>query len=120
MPYQLRIDPKRYYRQTEQDQKVGSLECCSSACVPLAFARAENGIFLPGCGVAPVFSLLRRPFSHPAARLSHRLDAQNAQIVSQRVLSRPGCSDVVFALYDREEIGPRMLTRIDSDSQAGA
>jgi len=64
MPDHLRIDPKRYYRQTEQDQKVGSLECCSSACVALAFARAENGIFLPGCGVAPVFSLLRRPFSH--------------------------------------------------------
>ena len=31
MPYQLRIDPKRYYRQTEQDEKVGSLECCNVA-----------------------------------------------------------------------------------------
>ena len=56
----------------------------------------------------------------PFAKLSDRLDAQNAQIVSHRVLSRSGCSDVVFALYDREEIGPRMLARIDSDSQAGA
>ena len=64
MPDHLRIDPKRDYRQTKQDQKVGSLECCSSARVSLAFARAENGIFLPGCGVAPVFSLLRDPFSH--------------------------------------------------------
>jgi hypothetical protein len=74
VPYQLRINPKRYYRQTEQDQKVGSLECCGSACVSsatgrtrggeLAFARAENRISLSGCGVAPVFSLLRRPFSH--------------------------------------------------------
>jgi hypothetical protein len=74
MPYQLRIDPKRYYRQTEQDENVGSLECRSSACVSsatgrtrrgeLAFAQAENGIFLPGCGVVPVFSLLRVPFSH--------------------------------------------------------
>src|SRR6266446_4886337 len=31
MPYQLRIDPKRYYRQTEQDKEVGSLECCNVA-----------------------------------------------------------------------------------------
>ena len=74
MPYQLRIDPKRYDRQTEQDDKVGSLECCGSACVSsaigrtrrgeLAFARAKKGIFLPGCGVVPVFWLLRSPFSH--------------------------------------------------------
>ena len=74
MPDYLRIDPKRYYRQAEQDQKVGSLKCCSSACVSsatgrtrrgeLAFARAENGIFLPRCGVAPVFSLLRGLFCH--------------------------------------------------------
>jgi len=31
---------------------------------------------------------------------------------SHRVLSRPGCSDVVFAFHDQEEIGPRMLARI--------
>src|SRR6266850_1364438 len=80
MPYQLRIDPKRYYRQTEQDKEVGSLECCSSACVSLAFARAENGIFLPGCGDTPVFSLLRGPFSHIFARLSDRLDAQTLKL----------------------------------------
>jgi len=48
----------------------------------------------------------------PFARLSDRLDAQNAQIVSDRVLLRPGWSDVVFAFHDAEEIGPRMLTRI--------
>ncbi len=64
MPYQLRINPKGYYRQTEQDQKVGSLECCSSVCVSsatgrtrrgeLALARAKKGIFLPGCGDTPV------------------------------------------------------------------
>src|SRR6266481_10143773 len=44
----------------------------------------------------------------PFARLSDRLDAQNAQIVSDRVLSRPGWSDVVFAFHDAEEIGPRI------------
>ncbi len=31
---------------------------------------------------------------------------------SHRVLSRPGWSDFVFAFHDREEIGPRMLSRI--------
>ena len=31
---------------------------------------------------------------------------------SHRTLSRPGWPDVVFAFHDREEIGPRMLTRI--------
>src|SRR5262245_50453606 len=74
MPYQLRIDPKRYYRQTEQDEEVGSLECCSSACVSpatgrtrrgeLAFARTEKAIFLRRCRDTPVFSILRSPFSH--------------------------------------------------------
>src|SRR4029077_9009473 len=74
MPYQLRIDPKRHYRQTEQDENVGSLECSSSACVSsatgrtrrgeLARARAGNGIFLRWCRDTPVVSLLRSPFSH--------------------------------------------------------
>jgi predicted RNA binding protein YcfA (HicA-like mRNA interferase family) len=31
---------------------------------------------------------------------------------SHRILSRPGWPDVVFAFHDREEIGPRMLTRV--------
>jgi len=31
---------------------------------------------------------------------------------SHRVLSRPGWSDYVFAFHDRDEIGPRMLSRI--------
>jgi predicted RNA binding protein YcfA (HicA-like mRNA interferase family) len=31
---------------------------------------------------------------------------------SHKVLSRPGWSDFVFSFHDREEIGPRMLTRI--------
>ncbi len=71
MPYQLRIDPKRYYRQTEQDDKVGSLECCSSACVSSATGRTRRGELalrgtrsFVGCGKADSFSLLRGPFSH--------------------------------------------------------
>ena len=31
---------------------------------------------------------------------------------SHRTLSRDGYPDFVFAFHDREEIGPRMLTRI--------
>ena len=31
---------------------------------------------------------------------------------SHKVLTRPGCSDVVFAFHDRDEIGPKMLARI--------
>lgn len=31
---------------------------------------------------------------------------------SHRTLQRQGWPDVVFAFHDREEIGPRMLTRI--------
>jgi hypothetical protein len=48
---------------------------------------------------------LRRPFSHAVAKLSDRLDAQKAQIVSDRVLSCSGWPDVAFAFHDREEIG---------------
>jgi hypothetical protein len=58
MAYQLRIDPKRYYRQTEQDENVGSLECCYVA--DLESFRGSPA----GCGNAGTFSLLRRPFSH--------------------------------------------------------
>ena len=58
MPDQLRIDPKRYYRQTEQDQNVGSLECCNAA--DLESFRSS----FVGCGKADSFSLLRAPFSH--------------------------------------------------------
>ena len=59
MPDHLRINPKRDYHKAEQDENVGSPECCGSACVSsaiertrrgeLAFARANKGIFLPGC-----------------------------------------------------------------------
>jgi len=31
---------------------------------------------------------------------------------SHRILSRRGWADVTFAFHDREEIGPRMLTRV--------
>ena len=31
---------------------------------------------------------------------------------SHRILSRAGSPDTVFAFHDREEIGPRMLSRI--------
>ena len=31
---------------------------------------------------------------------------------SHRVLQRDGFSDLVFAFHDRDEIGPRMLSRI--------
>jgi predicted RNA binding protein YcfA (HicA-like mRNA interferase family) len=31
---------------------------------------------------------------------------------SHKILSRPGWSDVVFAFHDKEEIGPKILTRI--------
>jgi len=31
---------------------------------------------------------------------------------SHRVLSRPGWPNYVFAFHDRDEIGPRMLSRI--------
>src|SRR5439155_24325840 len=69
VPDHLRINPKRHYRQTKQDEEVGSLECCSSACVSLAFARTEKGIFSPAFGYRPVFSLLRSPFSHAVCEI---------------------------------------------------
>ena len=31
---------------------------------------------------------------------------------SHKVLTRTGCSDVVFAFHDRDEIGPKMLARV--------
>src|SRR5438876_6402836 len=43
MPDHLRIDPERHYRQPEQDENVGSLECYSSACVSSATGRTRRG-----------------------------------------------------------------------------
>jgi hypothetical protein len=52
----------------------------------------------------------------PFARLSDRLDAQNAQTGSDRVRSHPDWSDVVFAFHDAEEIGLRMVrTRCEAN-----
>lgn len=31
---------------------------------------------------------------------------------SHKILSRPGWPDVVFAFHDKDEIGPKMLSRI--------
>src|ERR1700736_3315087 len=58
MPDHLGINPKRHYRQTEQDEEIGSPECCSVA-DPESFRGSPLG-----CGKANSFSLLRRPFGH--------------------------------------------------------
>jgi len=76
MPDYLRVDPERHYRQTEQDEEVGSLECGN-------LADLESFPGLPaGCGKADGLSLLRRPFNHAVCETISRLDAQKAQIVS--------------------------------------
>lgn len=38
------------------------------------------------------------------------------QTGSHKVLSRPGCPDLVFAFHDGDEIGPRMLARLAKHS----
>ncbi len=63
MPDHLRINPKRHYRQTEQDEKIGTLECCNVT--DLESFRGSS----VGGGKAGNFSLLRGPFSHAVARL---------------------------------------------------
>src|SRR5262245_60914553 len=67
MPYQLRINPKRHHRQTEQDKEVGSLERRNLAELERSLLAKTFGVrgSPGGCGKADCFSLLRRPFSHP-------------------------------------------------------
>src|SRR5205807_10215955 len=60
MPDHLRINPKRHYRQTEQDKEIEPPECCSVA-DPESFRGSSVG-----CGKANSFSLLRCPFGHAA------------------------------------------------------
>ena len=38
------------------------------------------------------------------------------QTGSHKILTRPGWPDLVFALHDSEEIGPRMLARLAKHS----
>src|ERR1700726_1312714 len=54
----LPINPKRNSRQTEQEEEIGSPECCSVA-DPESFRGSSVG-----CGKANSFSLLRCPFGH--------------------------------------------------------
>src|SRR5438552_9758174 len=66
MPDHLRVNPKCYYRQTKQDEKIASLECCNVAdleCSLLAktFRVRSSSV---GCGKADSFCLVRRPFIH--------------------------------------------------------
>src|SRR4029077_20118516 len=74
MPDHLRINPKCYYRQTEQDEKIASLECCNvvdlersprDESVRLAVFRSSS----VGCGKAASFSLLRHPFIHAVCEI---------------------------------------------------
>src|SRR5690349_13120567 len=60
MPDQLRIKPKRHYRQTEQDEEIGSPECWRVA--------ERHGASSVGCGRATIFSLLRCSFGHALLR----------------------------------------------------
>ena len=67
---------------------------------------------------------MRRAFtSPPRDGLAHRQGSPNPcrarigwrtkrQTGSHRVLKRPGYPDVVLALHDGEEVGPRMLARL--------
>ena len=90
MPYQLRINPKRYYRQTEQDEKVGSLECCNVADLESSLLAKTFGVRVRSLAPAKptAFRFCAVRLAMPFARLSDR--QKNAQIVSDRVLLRPG------------------------------
>src|SRR5215472_17052679 len=68
MPDHLHIPPKRHCRQTEQDEKIGSLECCNVADLVSSLLAKTFGVrssFI-GCRKADSFSVLRGPFSHAA------------------------------------------------------
>src|SRR6266403_776678 len=54
----LRINPKRHYRQTEQDETVRSLKCCTVA--------ERQGASPVRCGGTISFSLSCRSFRHAA------------------------------------------------------
>src|SRR6476659_3136163 len=57
MPYQLRINPERDYRQAQQDKKIASLECCNvadlqSSLLAKSFRVRSASV---GCGKADSF-----------------------------------------------------------------
>ena len=58
--------------------------------------------------------------SHPARRVLAALQrigwSIKRQSGSHKVLSRDGWPDMVFAFHDGEEIGPRMMARIERQS----
>ena len=58
MPDHLRINRKRDYRQTEQDEKIASLERCNAADLECFGGSSVR------CGNAVSFSLFRGPFIH--------------------------------------------------------
>src|SRR5262245_41263840 len=75
---------------------------------PCSRKLSEFGV-RPSAAVKPTaFRFCAVRLAMPFARLSNRLDGLNAQIVSRRVLSHPGWSDVVFAFPDGEEVRLRI------------
>src|SRR5437773_1418071 len=66
MPDHLRINPKCYYRQTEQDEKIASLECCNVADLECSLLAKTFGVRSSsvGCGKADSLSLFRGPLIH--------------------------------------------------------
>ena len=58
MPYQLRIDPKRYYRQTDQDRKIGVARMLSD-CFSLAEVKPGSFSLLRGTLAMPFADTIR-------------------------------------------------------------
>src|SRR5262249_22385589 len=66
MPNHLRVDPKSHYRQTQQDENVGSVESCSVANLESSLPAKTFGVrsSFVACDKPGTFSLLRRSFFH--------------------------------------------------------
>ena len=96
MPDHLRINPKRHYRQTEQDEEIGSLECCNVAerrRLFVVFAAVEPRAFL-FCAVRLAMSSLRgyqTPFEQLGHGLNWRTELQpaSASLYSEPMILEP-------------------------------
>src|SRR5690606_39879773 len=75
--------------------------------------RSSDLDFYIHCGMSQWRAAKARRVLSALLRIGWRIKRESG---SHRTLEREGWSDYVFAFHDREEIGPRMLARIDRKS----
>ena len=115
MPDHLRINRKRHYRQTEQDEEIGSLECCS-------VAKRNTLVFCSPAVKPSSFSLLRCSFGHTVCETTRAFNSfmveERQTMAGPRELVRIRCRTKIHMSAISEPVRPIELSEIRAAREA--